>query len=284
VNLREAFKAPLHAVKFRDAPKVADEINQWVSENTRGRIAKAVSPEDFKSRSGPGVIEEPALVTMNAVYFKADWASKFIKSSTLPRSFQLDASSSKNTLMMHQNSLQPYSENAQLKFLELPYVDSRFSLYILLPKEILAVPRLMDLVSAEVVAGLKREACVHQVDVLFPKFEMVSHENVKSALAGMGVTSAFNRDKANFDRMITKRFEADRIYLSEVFSDAWIEVHEEGTRAAAATTTTHFSAGCSQAPRPRPVNFHADHPFLFFIVHNQSRSILFAGWMAKPPA
>ena len=31
-----------------------------------------------------------------------------------------------------------------------------------------------------------------------------------------------------------------------------------------------------------PVDFHADHPFLFAIVHNPSYSILFAGWIANP--
>ena len=33
---------------------------------------------------------------------------------------------------------------------------------------------------------------------------------------------------------------------------------------------------------PPPVEFHADHPFLFAIVHKQSQSILFAGWIANP--
>ena len=33
---------------------------------------------------------------------------------------------------------------------------------------------------------------------------------------------------------------------------------------------------------PPHVVFHADHPFLFAIVHNKSYSILFAGWIANP--
>ncbi len=73
------------------------------------------------------------------------------------------------------------------------------------------------------------------------------------------------------------------MYLSEVYHDAWIDVHEEGTRAAAASTSHHFSMGCAAPPRPIPAEFHADHPFLFLIVHNQSRSVLFGGWLAKPP-
>ena len=44
------------------------------------------------------------------------------------------------------------------------------------------------------------------------------------------------------------------------------------------------SLGCSASPGPTPVEFHADHPFLFMIVHNASRSVLFAGWISDPRA
>jgi serpin B len=98
----------------------------------------------------------------------------------------------------------------------------------------------------------------------------------------MGAKRAFDEEKADFDKMIVKKMEAYRIYISEIYHDAWIEVHEEGTQAAAVTTTTHFSIGCSMSPHNLNVDFHADHPFLFAIVDNQSYDILFAGWVAKP--
>jgi serpin B len=83
--------------------------------------------------------------------------------------------------------------------------------------------------------------------------------------------------------MIVKKPEAYRVYLSDVFQDAFIEVHEKGTEAAAVTTTVHYSIGCSAGPPPpRRVDFHADHPYLFAIVHNESRSVLFAGWVTDP--
>ena len=99
----------------------------------------------------------------------------------------------------------------------------------------------------------------------------------------MGVSSTFDKEKADFNKMIVPHLDAFRIYISQVYHDTWIEVHEEGTEAAAATTTVHYSFGCSGgAINPPPVEFHADHPFLFAIVHNKSYSILFAGWIANP--
>jgi serpin B len=98
----------------------------------------------------------------------------------------------------------------------------------------------------------------------------------------MGLESAFDKQRADFDKMIIKNFGAFRVYITDSYHDAWIDVHEEGIEAAAATATAHFSFGCSAPRQPMPAEFHADHPFLFMIVHNESRSILFAGWISNP--
>jgi serpin B len=253
-----------------------------VSEKTHGKIQEAVSPADFASRSRLGVIDEPALVTVNAVYFKADWGSRFDKSATHNRPFQIDSATTADARMMHQQSILPYSENDSVKFLEIPYIDSAYSMYVLLPKSVVPVQQLLHDLTAETIMDLKRRAFGHEVDVLLPKYELRSHLSLRDELSAMGVHAAFDNGKADFDRMIIKKVEAFRVYISEIYHDAWIDVHEEGTEAAAATSTIHFSFGCSAPSVPPPAEFHADHPFAFLIVHNESRSILFAGWVAKP--
>ena len=56
-----------------------------------------------------------------------------------------------------------------------------------------------------------------------------------------------------------------------------VEVNEEGTVAAAAT-----SGGMACSSQPRPATFHADHPFLFFLRDNRSGVILFLGRVTNP--
>ena len=65
---------------------------------------------------------------------------------------------------------------------------------------------------------------------------------------------------------------------------AFIEVNEEGSEAAAATTATQARLTCSTRPTRKPIieEFRACHPFLFVIKHNASGAILFMGPMAKP--
>jgi len=139
---------------------------------------------------------------------------------------------------------------------------------------------MVKMVGAEMIERLKRAAVPHEVDILFPKFEMTCHVRVKDVLSKMGVKAVFNKSQADLEGMVAKSSEGFRVYINEIYHDAWIDVHEEGTEAAAATSTIHY--GCSAPPKPMHAEFHADHPFLFLIVHNESRSILFAGWVSDP--
>jgi serpin B len=281
-KVEKAFSASLHSTKFADGAEASDEINHWVSEKTHGKITGTVGPDDFRSQSWLGEINEPALVSVNAVYFKADWGSRFEKGETRDRPFHASAAKTENTPMMHQRSLLPYAESNEFQFLEIPYMDGQYSMYLLLPRKILGVKDLMSHVTARTMIDLERTSIDRAVDVLLPKFEVARHYDVKNQLTKMGVSRAFDKGKADFVRMIVPKREAFLVYLSEIYHDTWIKVHEEGTEAAAVTTTVHYSVGCSASKEPPPADFHADHPFLFAIVHNQSNSILFAGWIANP--
>jgi serpin B len=68
------------------------------------------------------------------------------------------------------------------------------------------------------------------------------------------------------------------LYLSAVIHQAFVEVDEKGTEAAAATGAVVAARGI---PAPPPV-FRADHPFLFLIRENETGSILFMGRVVDP--
>ena len=157
-KLEKGFSASLRSTKFGNGAEASREINQWVSDKTHGKITKTVGPDDFKSRSGPGVVNEPALVSVNAVYFKADWGSRFEKGATRDGPFHVNAATTENTPMMHQHSLLPYAENEEFKFLGIPYIDGQYSMYVLLPWKVLGVKELMSHVTARTVIDLKRSS------------------------------------------------------------------------------------------------------------------------------
>ena len=251
-KVENAFSASLRSTKFQDGAKASREVNQWVSEKTHGKIKEVVGPDDFKSRSGPDRGQRAGAGERQRRLLQGGLGQPVRQGSDSDGPFHVNAATTENTPMMHQQSVLPYAANEEFQFLEIPYIDGQYSMYVLLPRKILGVKDLMSHVTARTVMDLKRNSAVATVDVLLPKFEFKGHYGIKDQLGKMGVSSAFDEGKADFDKMIVKKMDAYRIYVSEIYHNAWIEVHEEGTRAAAATTTVHYSIGCSGGPPNRP--------------------------------
>uniref|UniRef100_A0A4W6G1X2 Serpin B6 n=1 Tax=Lates calcarifer TaxID=8187 RepID=A0A4W6G1X2_LATCA len=112
-----------------------------------------------------------------------------------------------------------------------------------------------------------------EVEVRLPRFKMEETYDLNKVLIGMGMVDAFSREKSDFSGMSS----AIDLFLSKVVHKAFIEVNEEGTEAAAAT-----AAAMSERSLMIPAMFIADHPFLFFIRHNTTMSVLFAGRFCSP--
>merc|ERR1712176_1725642 len=69
------------------------------------------------------------------------------------------------------------------------------------------------------------------------------------------------------------------LYISQVIHKTFIEVNEEGTEAAAVTAVV--MSRCLPAPKPE-FTMVCNRPFLFFICHNSTKAIIFAGVVLKP--
>jgi serpin B len=69
------------------------------------------------------------------------------------------------------------------------------------------------------------------------------------------------------------------VYITSVLQQAFIDVNEEGTEAAAITAVV---MGDESAWLPPPIVFHADHPFLYVIRDDTTGVILFAGRVVAP--
>jgi len=100
-------------------------------------------------------------------------------------------------------------------------------------------------------------------------------------LIDLGMPLAFDPGNADFSG-IKESGEAD-LYISNVIHQSFVEVNEKGTEAAAATAVV-MSEGSSigGGSEPTPVEFRADHPFIFFIEHRGTGQILFMGKVEDP--
>lgn len=96
-----------------------------------------------------------------------------------------------------------------------------------------------------------------------------------------GVPLTAFSDSADFSAMS----KSNDLMISEVIHQAFVEVDEVGTEAAAATSVVVDEATSPESTvQPKPVVFRADHPFLVVIRDNRSGAVLFIGRMHRPEA
>ena len=91
----------------------------------------------------------------------------------------------------------------------------------------------------------------------------------------MGMSTAFS-GSADFSGM-TGILD---LYISEVIHQAFVEVNEEGTEAAAATAV--IMPRDTAEPGLQIPTFRADHPFIFIIQQKETGNILFLGRVSNP--
>jgi serpin B len=170
-----------------------------------------------------------------------------------------------------------YTETDTLQVLEMPYAQDggkQLSMFVLLPNGNDLAP-LEDSLTVQKLAEWRNSLSSRRVEVYFPKFKLETKYSLPRTLASMGMPTAFT-GQADFSGMDGTR----NLYIGDVIHQAFVEVNEEGTEAAAATAVIMRLTAIREEP-PIPV-FRADHPFLFLIQDNESGNILFIGRVMDP--
>ncbi|XP_035271509.1 leukocyte elastase inhibitor-like isoform X1 [Anguilla anguilla] len=275
MDTKKFYQAELETVDFLSkAEDSRVNINSWVEKQTQEKI-KNLLPE--------GTVDTlTRLVLVNAIYFKGDWSSKFKEADTREVPFKLNKNESKPVQMMHQKAKFgiTFIHDVNCQILEMPYVGKELSMLIFLPKEIeddsTGLVRLETELTYEKLIDWTQPDMMDIVDVnvALPKFKMEETYDLKEILVSMGIEDAFDVSKSDFSGMSP----SNELVVSKVVHKAFVEVNEEGTEAAAATAAVMML----RCARPRPITFIADHPFLFFIRHNPTQSILFYGRFCSP--
>jgi len=135
--------------------------------------------------------------------------------------------------------------------------------------------------SADTLGAIKQSMNQQLVNIYLPKFKFDTSYNMNDTLSQMGMSVAFNPDKADFTGMYDRAAADENLYINLVVHKAYVDVNEEGTEATAATGVA-MQATSAIANPPEPIIFNADHPFIFAIVHNQTGAILFMGKVNDP--
>ena len=277
-DMQTYYDAKAEALDFK-APETLDHINGWCNEKTNGMI--------------PTILDEidPLIMSylLNAIYFKADWASKFDPQNTKDETFTTENGNSSTKIpMMHQNVLIKYMKNNTYSAIEMPYGNGLWNMVVMMPEEgkntddiinhlkmFGVYPMLYDDIDGSLDTWVFGP---YEVDLKLPRYETSSDtDDLEDGLIGlmkkMGIKRAFDDALAEIPNMCELP-----VYIEMMRQKAKIKVNEEGSEAAAVTVAGVTNKSMGSEPKEYPkATFHANRPFVYVIREASSGVILFVG-------
>ena len=154
------YDAKVEQVDFRAAAEAArKEINDWVSDRTKGRIKDLIPAGALNDMT--------RLVLANAIYFKGKWQQPFQEGLTASLPFYISTNKTVQAKLMYQTAKFRYRETDSLQSLEMPYAGRDISMVVLLPKQKDGLKQLEEFAgwkstgSLDHASKFPRGACVH---------------------------------------------------------------------------------------------------------------------------
>ena len=274
-DMNDYYDAKAETLDF-SSPQTLSHINGWCYDKTNGMIPTILDEVDPNMMS----------YLLNAIYFKADWASKFDQKNTKDEPFTTE--SGNITLpLMHQNVLISYLKNDTYSAVVIPYGSGLWNMTVLLPEEGKTTDDVIKEIAKSSVVN-NRGWCEtggnyfrgYEVDLKLPRFETDSDTDkldIKDGLEGlmkkMGINLAFDSYLAEIPNMCELP-----VYIAMMRQKAKIKVNEEGSEAAAVTVAGMVEMSLMGRPVEYPkATFHANRPFVYVIQEASSGVILFIG-------
>ena len=238
-TIRKQYDAELHEGEFS-----MEAVNDWVRKNTKGRIEKILEQDDPMSQA----------CLVNALTFDAEWPVAYTP-EVVPFLHSVEES---------------YFELAGAEGFVRPYAGERYVFAGLLPAEGTTPEELLQALDGEALLNALGEPQTEEVHVAIPKLIAATDRmQLKEPLRAMGMELAFT-DAADFSRLAEKPLKIDSVQHK-----VWLQLDEQGTQAAAVTST--LMAPTAAADMEEPKTIALTRPFLFVIFDHETQSIVFLG-------
>ena len=234
------------------AAELANAVNAWVREKTRGLI--------------PSILNDASKVSavlVNALYLKTGWENNFWKLGE--QDFTTVSGETVQKPFMQQTNRMRYYQDEQTQLVSVP-LEGGVSMVFVLGEDAGLADKLY-----------KAES--RMVEVTVPMFDVETSLNQKELvnyLKLMGCDRLFDPETAELDPMYT-----DSLYVEDIVQKAKVHIDEEGLEAAAVTAMTAVTGGIMPEPE-EPAIFCADRPFSFYVLmEGETPELLFWGQIIR---
>ncbi len=269
-TLQSYYDAEVHTLDFA-GPLAVKTINNWVSDQTKGRIPTIIDDQKIAS--------DVVMYLLNAIYFKSDWKTKFDKTKTQKANFYRDNGRTVQVDMMQSEKMEAwmYYDNS-VQFIDIPFGNGGYAFTVVMPNGTKTLDEFIgEFDNDKLQAILAKEPATtgepHYVSLKMPKFNFSCKQDMNSLLSAMGMKRAFT-DSAELPNL----FEEENLQLavSKVKQKTFVQIDENGGEAAAVTSVEIIVTSVG------PGYITVDRPFLFLIREKNSNTILFIGKVHQP--
>jgi serpin B len=269
-QLKQNFNQALVPLDFKESLNAVRKINQWVSDQTKGKITQQVNASDFSN--------ETRMLITTALYIKGNWVNPFDIRKTKRASFKTDDKYSSQVDMMQTTALFSYRGSEQLTIVELPYLyeqekGAALSVYVLLPASINGIEQLEKDFNDENWSKWIKEMRPHPLNLSLPRYRDDGRFELNQTLNTLGMEKAFTPN-ADFSGISLDK----GLFINKIIHKTSIRIDERGTDA----FTTAIPVALDAAAGEKPIDVAVDHPFLYVIVDQKTGSIISIGRMMRP--
>ena len=240
--------------------KTVKKVNAWVKENTKNMIDKIIDRFD-----DPDIV----MFLMSALAFEAEWADIYDKRDVTDGTFTAYSNEKQKVKMMSSTENIYLEDDFSTGFIK-KYAGGNYAFVALLPKE--DIDTLVASLNGENLTKLLNNKMTNTVHCKMPKFSYDFSITLNDILISMGMSDAFNKDKADFSKI-----SETPLYISAGLHKTHITVDELGTKAGAVTAI----ANCGSAMPTDPKEVVLDRPFLYMIIDTQTNLPIFMGVLTE---
>ncbi|CAN5354944.1 serpin family protein [soil metagenome] len=259
----ESYSASLYGVDF-SSPESVEQINFWAENATNGKISKIVDFGEFSADS--------MFAISNAIYFFAQWQTKFKAELTKEEPFYLVGSGSKGVMMMNTTESFSYKEDENAQIIKLPYKQSPYFMQIVLPKVGRSFGHCI-----EYIKNPNSDAITYDnrsVNLKLPRMEIAFDCRLNTAFTQLGMNDLFSQ---SCDLSLI----TPGLMVSFIKHAAKLTVDESGTEVAA-VTLAGMSWGAAPGTAAQPIDMTVNRPFLMAIADSGTGQVLFSGAVLAP--
>lgn len=257
-DAKNYYQAEVLPVNFNNTSKAEEEINSYIENKTHIKdVVKGLGPDTV-------------IVLINYVFLKAYWEKPFNYELTREADFFVDEQTTVKVPMMSKDShFKTYHDtDLSCQVLQLPYKGGISALFILPDQG--KLKQVEDALNTDLLLKWSHSLQERRIELYLPSFSISPDFNVKNILQKLGIRDVFE-DYGDLSGITGK----PNLKVSKAIHQTYLNVHENGTEAAAVTFI-------EIVPTSLPPILRLDRPFLLIIHEIRSHTILFMGEIRNP--